>query len=599
MSDDTTRAQRIVREGADILSRETGQGWQRFGRLWSFTPEEHKQLIALQALLDGYLRLPSPPRALCLAVFGAPGSGKSFAVKEVCQELQKTRTDGLQLPITEINLTQLQSPAELAERLAEVVTSTEANAVPLIFFDEFDAPLAGSPMGWLHWFLVPMQDGNFQYTGKKLLLQRAVFVFAGGTAERLEDFGSADPVGFRAAKGPDFVSRLRGYLNVQGPNALKHTKLRRAVLLRGALEKVEEARTGQKRAPARGITDQLLDAMLHAGRYLHGARSIHAIIEMAAAESVRRGYVTDLALNDLPPDHVLAVHADRGPLSPQCIGGLIGMSGGGQNAPYSCVWQQLATMLWMAGAVIAFGGDPRQGDLVELLDKAKQNLPIQLSKTPKQPLRLVLFPASKDAEKELVGMVQNDSTMQMTSGPVWTGAEDNADLRRVQELFAMRWRMTCRCRARIFIGGRVAGYAGRMPGIFEEAMLALALRQPIYLLGGFGDATAALGASLGLAGPTSALPELKPPAATGFHADRSQTASYFSPAGAPPMPLTFEEVFSWLPGFAIGGPSWPDNGLSLEANQELFQTTDADKIVQMVQEGLVRRMTRQEQGTSR
>ena len=41
-------------------------------------------------------------------------------------------------------------------------------------------------------------------------------------------------------------------------------------------------------------------------------------------------------------------------------------------------------------------------------------------------------------------------------------------------------------RARIVLGGRVAGYKGRMPGIAEEALLSLQAQQPVFLLGGFG-----------------------------------------------------------------------------------------------------------------
>ncbi len=46
--------------------------------------------------------------------------------------------------------------------------------------------------------------------------------------------------------------------------------------------------------------------------------------------------------------------------------------------------------------------------------------------------------------------------------------------------------------ARIALGGKLAGYSGFLPGIFEEALATLEAKRPLYLLGGFGGATAAL-----------------------------------------------------------------------------------------------------------
>lgn len=46
--------------------------------------------------------------------------------------------------------------------------------------------------------------------------------------------------------------------------------------------------------------------------------------------------------------------------------------------------------------------------------------------------------------------------------------------------------------ARVFLGGKESGYEGRMPGIVEEALLGIEAGQPLYLVGGFGGATASL-----------------------------------------------------------------------------------------------------------
>ena len=58
--------------------------------------------------------------------------------------------------------------------------------LPLVFWDEFDTALEGQPLGWLRYFLAPMQDGAFQDGQITHPIGRAIFVFAGGTAERME-----------------------------------------------------------------------------------------------------------------------------------------------------------------------------------------------------------------------------------------------------------------------------------------------------------------------------------------------------------------------------------------------------------------------------
>ncbi len=53
----------------------------------------------------------------------------------------------------------------------------------------------------------------------------------------------------------------------------------------------------------------------------------------------------------------------------------------------------------------------------------------------------------------------------------------------------MRYEMTEKTNARIFLGGMLSKYKGFYPGIIEECTLALEKKQPIYLLGAFGGAT--------------------------------------------------------------------------------------------------------------
>jgi hypothetical protein len=128
-----------------------------------------------------------------------------------------------------------------------------------VFFDEFDAPLAGTPLGWLSWFLAPMEDGEFLCKGTWVSLPRAISVFAGGTAHRAAEFGRRHAEHFGAAKGPDVASRLRGFLDLRGPNddGVAERQSRRAVSIRYQLARVLQTK----------VTRPLLDALLDAGRY--------------------------------------------------------------------------------------------------------------------------------------------------------------------------------------------------------------------------------------------------------------------------------------------------------------------------------------------
>src|SRR5262249_61274813 len=59
--------------------------------------------------------------------------------------------------------------------------------------------------------------------------------------------------------------------------------------------------------------------------------------------------------------------------------------------------------------------------------------------------------------------------------------------------------------ARIIIGGRVSGYAGRRPGILHEALLALQKDHSLFPLGGFGGAARDAAIALGLLSRDDAL----------------------------------------------------------------------------------------------
>ena len=301
-------ARQVVVQGPAAL-RGVPRG--QFGDLLTVDRHVIEAFRAIRELMEQYCRLDRTEQPLSIAVFGPPGSGKSFGVTQVATSLLPGRVKKL-----EFNLSQLGSPDDLIDALHQVRDTSLTGKIPLVFWDEFDTPLDGQALGWLRYFLAPMQDGAFRQGQIVHPIGRAVFVFAGGTAAAISEFGhNLSEEQRRAAKQPDFVSRLRGYLDVLGPNPRpaagdpgtdRFYPLRRALLLQSMLRRKAPAlirrRDGQE---VLSLDPGVLQAFLEVPDYRHGARSMEAIIEMSqltGSSSYQRSCLPSEAQLDLHVD---------------------------------------------------------------------------------------------------------------------------------------------------------------------------------------------------------------------------------------------------------------------------------------------------------
>lgn len=295
-------ARQVVLQGYPALKRLPHA---TFGKLVTADRGEIETLRNMRRLILDYCAEKNPKKPLSLGIFGPPGAGKSFGVRQIANEVLGEEA------WREFNLSQFPGPADLNGAFHEVRDLVLSGKTPVVFWDEFDS----RGYFWLQYLLAPMQDGRFQEGQLNHAIGRCVFVFAGGTSPTFEAFGPDPQDGdalrkFKLLKGPDFHSRLDAYYDVAGPNPRKLPRsealdpsdvcapLRRALMIRGILKCDPEERLD--------FDSDLLDALLQVPGYKHGSRSLEklvALLRSAKGGPIRR--------SSLPAAAQLAMHVDQ------------------------------------------------------------------------------------------------------------------------------------------------------------------------------------------------------------------------------------------------------------------------------------------------
>jgi hypothetical protein len=143
--------------------------------------------------------------------------------------------------------------------------------------------------------------------------------------------------------------------------------------------------------------------------------------------------------------------------------------------------------------------------------------------------------------------------------------------------------------ARIVLGGRLSDFSGFAPGLFEEALLTLEARKPLYLLGGFGGAAEVLANAiletklppeLTLRWQLEHTPKLK---------DLNDSAKKFAlPAGCRPTKAILDDLARWIRKARKDPAAVLNTGLDKDRTRELLKTRSIDSAVYLVLAGFVR-----------
>ena len=263
---------------------------------------------------------------------------------------------------------------------------------------------------------------------------------------------------------------------------------------------------------------------------------------------------------------------------------------------------QLVAALFGQGASVVFGHDWREDGVMEAVYGFARQMqpPLPLSaanaEAEHQPLLRNLLPWPDSPHLPKRDLEQLSSTLRVESAglPSELQAFDDQARRvepnhvlyryiRARGLTFLRHQLNDVSHARLCLGGRRAGAAGRYPGVIEEALLAVRDNKPLYLAGFLGGATGQVIDALegkpmpdDFCCPTSLLQLYEEPPAKEFDAltlndrviDRDAIWKEFAGAGCARLVAT--------------------NGLSIEENHALLHTPVIDQVIELMLIGLSR-----------
>ena len=263
---------------------------------------------------------------------------------------------------------------------------------------------------------------------------------------------------------------------------------------------------------------------------------------------------------------------------------------------------QIVSALFGQGAGVVFGHDWREDGVMEAIHGFAQQVqpPVPLSPgevdAATQPLLLNVLPwpdnprlSREDLERlastlrvepaglpHELGRYGHDAQREGTSSALFRYL-------RGRGLTHLRHQLNSRSHARLCLGGRMSGSAGRYPGVIEEAFLAQRSRLPLYIAGLLGGAALQIIETMRVSEMASTFC----PVTDVFDLYSTPPVAEHDPATVADRKVDRHEV--WVAFHDTGVAALAErNGLSVEENEQLFSTPVLDTVVQLVLTGLSR-----------
>ncbi|GHU66154.1 hypothetical protein FACS1894184_03450 [Clostridia bacterium] len=211
-------------------------------------------------------------KPLSIAIYGTPGSGRSFGIKQIAQNVFPID----KLEIAEYNESQFSDYADIESAFQFIREIKLDDKMPIVFFNSFGS----KENNWLKHFSTPMQTGEFVDKRGKHKFGKCIFVF-------IEDINT------NTINDSVFISGLNAALNIASINPSeriskkedelidkdtsarkcndRHYLLKRALVLHSFCEEDKEFFR---------IDDSVIWAMLRTSKYRYGVRSMRSLYEM-------------------------------------------------------------------------------------------------------------------------------------------------------------------------------------------------------------------------------------------------------------------------------------------------------------------------------
>ncbi len=250
---------------------------------------------------------------------------------------------------------------------------------------------------------------------------------------------------------------------------------------------------------------------------------------------------------------------------------------------------EIARYLIVNGATMLYGGDLRQGGFTRLFAELSYQYKY-LSDKERRFVNYFPFPNSNSLTiDDRANFVKLQVEPIILDVPTHLGEIDRQkeykpfanviDRFVFSECFAdMRITMANDSHARIVLGGKEKGFLGYLPGIVEEAYHSLSAKKPIFILGGFGGAAKSLAQLILGKQPKQLSNEFQ------YETDFFKEFKEYC-RGKSITPTDYNEISEFFNKHPIEYIS-ELNGLSVEENKILFESTNIHELVFLIIKGL-------------